>query len=140
MFRHDKHCYLTYLGHDLDRHMRTHTGEKPYSCDICNAPFGYKSALKSHRRTHTGERPYECELCSKAYAQLANLLSHKRTHYRAKFKELLKEKKEKEKEENIISNESNKKDLTTTGALNYSITAEEFEYFAHKWHKHDFPF
>ena len=35
-------------------------------------------------------------MCDKAYAQLANLLSHKRTHYRAKFKELLKEKKENE--------------------------------------------
>jgi len=72
----------------LKRHMKRHTGEKPFVCDwtekglVCNRRFAEKSTLKRHVRTHTGEKPYKCSItgCEKTFADRANCHRHELTH------------------------------------------------------------
>uniref|UniRef100_A0A8C5UNQ3 PR/SET domain 14 n=1 Tax=Microcebus murinus TaxID=30608 RepID=A0A8C5UNQ3_MICMU len=65
----------------LNKHMRVHSGDRPYQCVYCTKKFTASSILRTHIRQHSGEKPFKCKHCGKSFASHAAHDSHvRRSH------------------------------------------------------------
>lgn len=83
------------MNHLLSSPLLKKESRRNDTCEYCGKVFKNCSNLTVHRRSHTGEKPYKCELCSYACAQSSKLTRHMKTHgrmgkdvYRCRFCEM----------------------------------------------------
>jgi len=86
---HCSHCGKSFKTKShLQRHILTHTGEKPYHCNRCGSKFNQSSSLRNHIiAIHTKEYPHYCTHCNKGFLMPALLTKHLATSHRDKPQE-----------------------------------------------------
>lgn len=75
----------TSIEQSEDAHKKEHKPKKPgkYICPYCSRACAKPSVLKKHIRSHTGERPYPCVPCGFSFKTKSNLYKHRKSHAHA---------------------------------------------------------
>jgi uncharacterized Zn-finger protein len=67
--------------HGLEVHARrSHSGKRPFACEMCNKTFGHEVSLSQHRAVHTAEKIFECKQCGKQFKRSSTLSTHLLIH------------------------------------------------------------
>ncbi|MFH4977660.1 hypothetical protein AB6A40_004369 [Gnathostoma spinigerum] len=61
-------------------HMKSHYGNPPYHCDLCEFTGDDLLLFLSHRLTHSDERPFKCNSCGYFARTRQNMALHVRSH------------------------------------------------------------
>ena len=56
------------------------TPKRKLTCQYCDKTFSKNFDLQQHVRSHTGEKPFQCIVCGRAFAQKSNVKKHMQTH------------------------------------------------------------
>jgi len=56
--------------------------QKKHKCKVCDKRFTRPSSLQTHMYSHTGEKPFSCEVegCGRHFSVVSNLRRHRKVH------------------------------------------------------------
>ena len=72
--------FLIFQEHHLKAHQFTHTGLRPWVCEVCNRSFNQKANMVRHLLIHSERRQYNCQMCEKSFSQPQTLKAHMVVH------------------------------------------------------------
>lgn len=77
-----KICLKTFAQNsNYKNHIRTHSNERPFVCNICSIGFKERYHLKKHNLfVHTSEMKEDCKICGKRFKDSTAVRAHERTH------------------------------------------------------------
>ncbi|NXS94605.1 ZBT40 protein, partial [Jacana jacana] len=77
-----KKCRMSFATlQEHRKHIHEAHSREYHPCPTCTKVFSAPSLLERHMVTHGGGKPFSCEICGKAYQQLSGLWYHNRTHH-----------------------------------------------------------
>lgn len=58
------------------------SSQKKHKCKICDKRFTRPSSLQTHMYSHTGEKPFSCDVdgCGRHFSVVSNLRRHRKVH------------------------------------------------------------
>lgn len=65
---------------NLTKHMIIHSGERPHTCDVCDASFKQLGHLLKHVLVHKPDKPFKCNVCAKGFKRKGHLKEHMVIH------------------------------------------------------------
>lgn len=74
---HSLQCHVRFSAKEtLNRHVKTHTGNKSYKCDLCGIAFIQRTQLKNHMFHHTGQDGVKCPHCDELFDNKSTMNRH----------------------------------------------------------------